>query len=81
MKGIKTGGRQKGTANVLTSDLRGILKSFVQSEMESLPEKFKELESEKRIELLIKLLPYVLPKCEAVTYNVGEPIITDWTVN
>ena len=81
MRGIKTGGREKGTKNVLTVVMRGILKSFVQSEIESLPETFKNLEPEKRIEILIKLLPYVLPRIEPEKFDIGEPINLDWTVN
>ena len=78
MKGIKTGGRQKGTKNVLTMEMRDILKSVIQSELESLPETFKNLVPEKKIEILIKLLPYVLPKCEAEKFDIGEPIVMNW---
>ena len=37
-----------------------------------------ELEPKERIELLIKLLPYVIPKVQTVSARDGEPIGLDW---
>jgi len=58
--GKKHGGREKGTPNKLTKDLRNILKDIIYNELELLNEKLDELESKERIELVIKLLPYSL---------------------
>ena len=72
-KGIKTGGRQQGTPNRLTKEIRSVLKDFVHKEMEMLPEHIESLETEDRIQLLIKIIPfhldfllYVMMKCCAV---------------
>lgn len=60
--GKKYGGREKGTPNKLTSELRNILKEIISTEIEALPEALKGLEAKERLEIIIKLLPYVLPK-------------------
>ncbi len=72
--GKKTGGRQSGTPNKLTKELRSVLKGIVNKEIEGLPERLKELDTEKRIEMLVKLMPYVLPKVEAINAKEGEPL-------
>lgn len=75
-KGIKTGGREQGTPNVLTKEMRAILKSIIANELETLPETLEKMEPEKRLEVILKLIPYVLPKIEPVTMYAGEPIAT-----
>lgn len=65
-------GRPKGTPNKVTAELRTILKDFIYSELERLPEYFETIETAQRLELLIKLIPYALPKVEAVKDNRGE---------
>ena len=76
-KGVKTGGRKPGTPNKLTSELRVKLKTIVEAELEALPEQIAALEGKERIELLIKLIPYVLPKVQPTNYKDGEPINFD----
>jgi hypothetical protein len=54
--------------------LRAVLKNILYQEIELLPEHFKKLETKDRLELLVKLLPFSLPKIEAVNYQENEPI-------
>jgi len=75
----KTGGRKKGTPNKLTSELRSILKDVLSDELEKLPETLEALQPKERIEMIIKLVPYVLPKVESVKMDRGEPV--DWGLN
>jgi hypothetical protein len=75
--GIKTGGRQAGTPNKLTKELRAALKNILHQEIELLPDHFKSLEPKDRLEILVKLLPYALPKVEAENYSVGEGGLAD----
>lgn len=77
-KGIKTGGRDQGTPNLLTKEMRTILKGIIANELKTLPETIQKLEPEKRIEILIKLLPYIMPKVEAVPMTTGEPLSFEW---
>jgi len=72
--GYKTGGRQAGTPNKTTKELRDILKAFVCGELETLPETLAALPADKRAEILVKLLPFVLPKVDTVNATFGEGI-------
>lgn len=70
--GVKTGGRKKGTANKVTKDLRLLLKELLEKEFCSIEEHLQQVESKERLELLVKLLPYALPKYENQVYSI-EP--------
>ena len=74
--GIKHGGRQKGTPNIMTKELRSVLKDILYQELEEVQERFKLLEPKERIELLIKLMPYILPKVTSISHKTDEPL--DW---
>lgn len=76
-KGIKTGGREQGTSNLLTKEMRGILKGIIAKELELIPSTLEKLDPEKRVDLVLKLLPYVLPKVESVSMMTGEPFQFD----
>lgn len=77
-KGIKTGGRQKGTPNKLTREIRSLLKDIVYQEIENLPDTLSRLEPKERAELLVKILAYTLPKVNAESYTLSEGGATDW---
>jgi hypothetical protein len=57
----------------LTGNIRDTLKELMQKELEQLPDTLKELEPVQRLNILCKLIPYVLPKTESVKHNFGEP--------
>ena len=76
-KGIKTGGREIGTPNKTTSELRKTLKLIVDDELQILQDNINELQPKERIDLLIKLLPYVMPKVQTVSARDGEPL-SNW---
>jgi len=71
--GKKYGGREAGTPNRLTKELRAALKNILHQEIELLPEHFNKLEPKDRLELLVKLLPFAVPKIETVNYQENEP--------
>lgn len=75
-KGIKTGGRKEGTPNKTTKEIRNVLKSVIDNEIVNIETSLEGLTAKERLEFLIKLIPYVLPKVETVQYNLGEGI--DW---
>ena len=75
-KGIKTGGRIAGTPNRLTKELRKVLKDLLYQELETLSSHLDSLEPKERLEIIIKLLPYAVPKVESVNYQENEP--PDW---
>ena len=55
--GNKYGGRQKGTPNKLTKELRSVLKDILYQELEQIQEHLETLNPKERVELLIKLMP------------------------
>lgn len=68
----KTGGRQKGTPNKTTADLRKWVFEFVDSNMEEFKEEFSKMTRFEKIDIIMKLLPYVLPKQTETKINVDE---------
>lgn len=76
--GKKFGGRQKGTPNVLTKEVRAILKAIVFEEVTHIQAHLNELDPKVRLQILIKLLPYVCPKIESVQHDLGEPM--EWGI-
>jgi hypothetical protein len=79
MLGQKTGGRTAGTPNKVSGELRNTLKAIVASELESLPQTLGELPPRERLELVIKLLPFCMPKVESISgkYDASS-IIPSW---
>jgi hypothetical protein len=75
MQGKKTGGRVAGTPNKVTSELRKTLKGIIASELESLPGTLGELPPRERLDLLIKLLPFCMPKVNQISGSYDS----DWT--
>ena len=61
---IKTGGRMKGTPNKTTSELRAIIKEFVDNELSRISDKLNELTTYERFTILTKLIPYAMPKAD-----------------
>jgi hypothetical protein len=74
--GNKYGGRQKGTPNRITKELRSVLKDVMYDEIGALQERLETLNPKERVELLIKLMPYALPKVTSVSHTTNEPL--DW---
>ena len=72
--GKKFGGRQQGTPNKLTKELRSVLKDVLYEEIDRLPERLDELDTKDRLELLVKLMPFVFPKVQSVSQSLDEPL-------
>ncbi len=79
MQGKKTGGRVAGTPNKVSSVLRKRLKGIIAGELDALPATLDELPARERIELVIKLLPFCLPKVDKVSgsYNTGWGVLSE----
>lgn len=74
--GKKYGGRKKGTPNKLTKELRSLLKDLLYEELESFSTRLEELKAKERLEIVLKLMPYVFPTIEKVNSTANEP--PDW---
>lgn len=75
--GKKFGGREKGTPNRMTSELRSILKDLLHNELNNFESHLNQLEPKERIQVLIKLMPYVFPKLESISHTTNEPFEWD----
>ncbi|MFN4952482.1 MAG: hypothetical protein ACK5F0_12750 [Flavobacteriales bacterium] len=67
MKGQKTGGRIKGTPNKTNAKIREMISNVLSEEMEKLYG--SNLTTKERIELVKAVLPYCLPRLNAVSYT------------
>jgi hypothetical protein len=65
-RGIKTGGRQKGTSNKLTATIKEKIAQAVENEIEKLPLFLRYMDAKDSIDIMIKLLPYIVPKIAPV---------------
>jgi hypothetical protein len=79
-KRVKSGGRVKGTPNILTHELRETLKHFISNEIENLSKEdvLSKLTINERLIFLTKILPYVLPKIEPLMNQYDLP--TEWDI-
>ena len=71
---VKYVGRKKGTPNRLTKEVRTVLKELVFDEISQVHSHFEKLDPKERIELLIKLMPYVCPKIQTASHSLNEPM-------
>lgn len=53
-------------------NIREVLKEMIQAEVKNLPENLKTLELKDRLNIICKLVPYVLPKIETIHAEIGE---------
>ena len=67
MKGQKTGGRQAGTPNKVTTEIRNFLSSLVFDNIDLITQDFRQLTTEQRMILLPKILPYIAPRMKPQT--------------
>ncbi len=67
MQGQKTGGRAAGTPNKVSGELRKTLKGIIAAELDALLTTLAELPPRERLDLLIKLLPFALPKVNTIS--------------
>lgn len=50
------------------------MKGIMQKEIEKLSEQLARLQPKDRLDIILKLMPYVFPKVEAVKTIEGEPL-------
>jgi hypothetical protein len=64
---------QEKTQTILTTDLRNSLKELFKKELTKVPGYINMLQPKDKLDYLLKLMPYVLPKLENVNHETGEP--------
>lgn len=76
-KGRQGGGRQKGTPNKCTKEVRDLITNFVESKWEEFLSNYDSIEDpEKKCSIMLQLLPYISPKMASVEYKGETPVKT-----
>jgi hypothetical protein len=78
MRGQKTGGRVAGTPNRLTKELRTVLRDMIAAELDALPKTLEGLTAKERLDVLIKLMPFCLPKVDSIKGNYDSENLFTW---
>ena len=73
----KTGGRQKGTPNKTTQSVKEFIQAILDDNQEQLREDLKNLSPKDRVNAILGLLPYVLPKQQATTATLAVERLSD----
>jgi hypothetical protein len=56
-----------------TKEIRTVLKGVINNELLNIENLLSGLPPKERLEIIVKLIPYVLPKIETVNHSFGEP--------
>ena len=72
--GIKTGGRTKGTLNRTTAETKELLQKIVSNELDNISDLLAKLEPKERIDAVIKLLPYIVPKQSEIAVDTNNKL-------
>jgi hypothetical protein len=79
--GRKFGGREKGTPNKITSDLRQRINDFLTDNWSSLQTDFDSLDSKEKLFFYEKLLQYGLPKLQSTELTSNLEKLSDHQLN
>ena len=71
-KGIKTGGRNQGTPNKITKELRERISDFLKENWTQIEKDFHQLEPKERVILFERLLQYTIPRMQATELSMDE---------
>lgn len=73
----KTGGRQKGTPNKVTASVKGWLSCLIDKNRRQIEKDLKAVKPLERLQMLEKLMQYVVPKQQTVKAAVNFENLTD----
>ena len=71
-RGIKTGGRQTGTPNRTTTEIREHFQNLISENLEQLNNDLKELEPIQRLKIIIELSKFVVPTLKATDLSLSD---------
>tara|TARA_B100001175_G_C18950551_1_gene375755 strand:+ start:71 stop:433 length:363 start_codon:yes stop_codon:yes gene_type:complete len=71
MKGLKTGGRQKGTPNKITTEIKDKISVLLSGTMDSID--ISTFTQTEKIKLIQVLCNYIVPKLQSADYQIGTP--------
>lgn len=70
----KVAGRTKGTPNKTTAELRQLVASIVEKNIDKVNDDLAAMQPKDRVAMLEKLMAYVLPRMQAITANVSAGV-------
>ena len=70
-------GRPKGKPNKITQDMRGWLTAIIDKNRKQMERDLKKLEPKDRLQMLEKLMQYVVPKQQAVSTEIDFTKLSD----
>jgi hypothetical protein len=70
----KVAGRTKGTPNKTTAELRQLVASIVEKNINKVNDDLAKMQPKDRVAMLEKLMAYVLPRMQAITANVSAGV-------
>ena len=70
--GLKFGGREKGTPNKDVSEIRDAFQKLIEGNIDQLEKDLSEMSGKDRINAIINLASYVIPKLKASEIVLGE---------
>lgn len=70
-------GRPKGTPNKTTSEMRTKIQKLVDANWKIITKDIQKLPSKDRVEMVVRLLPYVTPKLQVTELNVDFDRLSD----
>lgn len=73
----KTGGRHKGTLNVVTKDLRGCIVAALENTSDRLEKALANLDDKEFVTAWAKLSEYVLPKLQRSELEINQPEVKE----
>ena len=71
-KGKKYGGRQRGTGNKISAELKEVLNEYCMNEFQFLNANIERLTLSERLVFFLKVLPFILPKNSVPEANTCE---------
>lgn len=78
MLGTKTGGRKAGTPNKVTRELRDVLKVVIGRELDQIADWLSQMPAKDRLDVIIKLMPYCMPKVETIGGAYDSDVVLGW---
>lgn len=73
-KGIRNvNGRPKGAVNKTTAETKELIQKIVSNELDKITDLLEKLEPKERVDAVIRLLPYIVPKQSEVSITEPEP--------
>ena len=61
LQGNKTGGRQKGTQNKTTINLKNTIQLIVERSFETIEDDLQSMDARDKVGFILKLIPYLIP--------------------